>query len=121
MRGAYLRGAYLRGANLEGAYLRGANLRGANLEGANLRGADGEKIKIQKIAVFIGIYKYICIPFISENGTQYVKMGCYTRTVKEWNKDFWNNPTEFLNKDNIETKLRLLAYKTAKSWLKLNK
>ncbi len=131
LRGAYLRGAYLRGADLRGAYLRGAYLTGADLTGAYLTGADltgadltgddGEKITIEKAVVITGLYKYIVMPIIAKDGTQYVKMGCYVRTVKEWNKDFWNNPSEFLNHDSIESQLRVLAYKTAKAWIKLNK
>jgi len=53
-----------------------------------LTGADGETITIEKATVMTGLYEYIVIPFISKNGVQYVKMGCYTRTVKDWNKDF---------------------------------
>ena len=60
------------------------------------------------------------MPIIAKDGTQYVKMGCYLRTVTEWNKDFWNNKGEFPDNKNVESQLRVLAYKTAKAWLKLN-
>ncbi len=121
LRGADLTGADLTGADLTGADLRGAYLRGAYLTGADLRGADGNKIKIQIAAVFTGLYKYVVVPFISEDGESYVKMGCYTRTVKEWDKDFWNNQGEFKNDKSINSELRLLAYKTAKKWIQLMK
>jgi len=123
--GANLRGANLRGANLRGAYLTGANLRGAYLTGAYLtgaylRGAYLNDIKIKKVALFTGLYKYIVIPFISEKDECYVKMGCYTRTLKEWEKDFWNNNNEFPNDKSIKTQLRVMAYEVAKKWLEIN-
>ena len=59
------------------------------------------------------------MPIIAEDGKKYVKMGCYLRTVKEWDKDFWNNKSEFPNNESIKSQLRIIAYKTAKNWLKL--
>ncbi len=94
---------------------------GAYLRGADLTGADGEKITIKKATVITGLYKYIVMPIIAKDGTEYVKMGCYIRTVKDWNKDFWNNKSEFPNSKVLKSQLRVLAYKTAKAWLKLNK
>jgi len=119
LRGADLTGAYLRGADLRGAYLIGADLIGADLTGAYLTGADYNKIKIKRAVIFTGLYKYIVIPFISEDGTKYIKMGCYTRKLSEWNKDFWNNPNEFMNDNSEKSNLRLLAFQTAKKWFKL--
>ena len=55
--GAYLTGADLTGADLTGAYLTGADLTGAYLRGADLRGNE----KIQKAAVFTGLYTYAVI------------------------------------------------------------
>ena len=122
--GAYLSGAYLSGANLYGAYLSGAYLSGAYLSGANLYGAylSGaylSGIKIKKAIAFTGLYKYIVIPIIAEDDKKYVKMGCYTRTVEEWDNDFWNNNKEFPNDGSKESKLRLFAYNTAKEWFKI--
>jgi hypothetical protein len=102
-----------------GADLRDAYLRGADLTDANLRGANDNKIKIKRAIVFSGLYKYIVIPFISEDGTKYIKMGCYTRKLSEWNKDFWNNPNEFMNDNSEKSNLRLLAFQTAKKWFEL--
>ena len=113
--------ALKKGANLRDADLTGADLTGANLTGANLRDANGEKITIKKAIVFTGFYKYLLIPIISEDNSELVKMGCYTRTVKDWEKDFWNNPNEFLDHDSEESKLRVFAFETAKNWLKLNR
>ena len=117
--GAYLRGADLTGAYLTGAYLRGADLRGADLAGAYLAGADGESIKIKKAIVFTGLYKYVVIPFISEEDEKYIKMGCFTRKLSEWENDFWNNDNEFPNDNSEKSNLRLFAFETAKRWFNI--
>ncbi|HRH58805.1 MAG TPA: pentapeptide repeat-containing protein, partial [Chitinophagales bacterium] len=114
--GADLQGADLRGAYLQGAYLQGADLQGAYLQGADLRG-----IKILKTIVFTGLYKYIAMPIISEDNKHYVRLGCYTRLVSEWENDFWNNNSEFPNDGSLKSEYRKLAYETCKKWLELNK
>jgi len=129
--GAYLSGAYLRGADLRDAYLRDADLRGADLRdaylrdadlrGADLRGAYLSGIKIKKAQVFTGLYKYICMPIISEDDKLYIRLGCYTRLLSEWESDFWNNPSEFPNDGNIESQYRIMAFETCKKWLELSK
>jgi len=88
---------------------------GANLSGANLSG-----IKIKIAHVFTGLYKYVVIPFISESGEKYVKMGCYVRKITEWDADFWNNINEFPNDNSLKSNLRLFAYETAKKWFEIN-
>ena len=120
LRGADLTGANLRGANLRGADLRGADLTGADLRGADLRGADGESIKIKTAAVFTGLYKYVVIPFISEDDIKYVKMGCFTRKLSDWESDFWNNDNEFPNDGSEKSNMRLFAFEVAKKWFELN-
>ena len=115
---ADLRYADLSDANLSGADLSDANLRDADLRGANLGGADLSGIKIKTAIVFTGLYKYITIPFISEGGEKYVKLGCYTRKLSEWEADFWNNPNEFSN-GSEKSQLRLFAFETAKKWLEI--
>ena len=112
-------GANLWSANLCGADLSDANLRDADLRGANLGGADLSGIKIKTAIVFTGLYKYITIPFISEGGEKYVKLGCYTRKLSEWEADFWNNPNEFSNDGSEKSQLRLFAFETAKKWLEI--
>jgi hypothetical protein len=69
--------------------------------------------------LFTGLYNYIVIPFISEDDVKHVKMGCYTRTVEDWDKDFWNNRKEFPNDGSEKSNMRLFAYETAKRWLEL--
>ena len=121
LRGAYLRGAYLRGANLSGAYLSGAGLSGAYLRGADLSGANLSGIKIFKTTVFTGIYTYIAMPIISEDNKHYIRLGCYTRSVEDWEKDFWNNDSEFPNDKSLKSEYRVMAYEVCKKWLELNK
>ena len=115
LRGADLQCAYLQGADLQGADLRGAYLQGADLQGADLRGAE----KIKKAIVFTGLYKYVVIPYITEDNEKRVKMGCYNRSIAEWENDFWNNNDEFPNDNSLKSNLRLMAFNTAKEWLKL--
>ena len=61
------------------------------------------------------------MPIIDEDGKEYVVMGCFTRTVKEWDNDFWNNDDEFPNNKSTDSELRKFAYKTGKKWIKLKK
>ena len=95
--------------------LEEARLRGADLRGAYLRGAE----KIKTANVMTGLYTYVVIPYITEKGVIRIKMGCYDRTLKEWDDDFWNNPSEFPNDNSLKSKSRLFAFETAKSWLTL--
>ncbi len=128
---AYLRGAdlsaadlsaaYLRGADLSDAYLSDAYLRGADLRDAYLRGADLRGIKILKTSVFTGLYQYIAMPIISEDGKHYIRLGCYTRLLSEWENNFWNNDSEFPNDNSLKSNYRLMAFETCKKWLELNK
>jgi uncharacterized protein YjbI with pentapeptide repeats len=103
----------------KGADLHGADLRGAYLQGADLQGAYLQGIKIKKAIIFSGLYKYTVIPFISEEGEKYIKMGCYTRKLSEWKLDFWNNNDEFPNDGSEKSNLRLMAFETAKRWFKI--
>jgi len=119
--GADLEGADLRGADLGGAYLGGAYLGGADLRGAYLRGVDNKKIKIKKAAVFTGLYKYTVVVFLSTRMEKFISMGCYTRKIKEWEKNFWNNTSEFPDDGSEASRLRLMAYETAKKWFDIIK
>ena len=118
---AIMRGANLRDAYLSGADLRGADLSGADLSGADLSGADLSGLKIQKTAVFTGLYKYIAMPIITQDNKHYVRLGCYTRLVSDWQNDFWNNSNEFPNNGDLDSKYRLMAFEFCKKWIELNK
>ena len=121
LRGADLQGADLQGADLQGAYLQGAYLQGAYLRGAYLRGDDKEKIVIAKTAVFTGLYKYLAMPIISEDGKHYIRLGCFTRLFSEWESNFWNNDNEFPNDNSLDSQYRVMAYEFCKKWIELNK
>jgi len=119
LRGADLQGAYLQGADLQGAYLQGADLQGADLQGAYLQGADLQGKKIKTATVFTGLYTYIVIPYITEEDEVRIKMGCFDRTLAEWESDFWNNNNEFPNDNSVKSNCRLMAFETAKKWIEI--
>ncbi len=75
--------------------------------------------KIKSAQVFTGLYKYVTIPFITEEGEKRICLGCYNRSLKEWEADFWNNTSEFPNDGNYESVSRVFAFETAKKWLEL--
>ena len=50
---------------------------------------------------------------------EFIKLGCYTRKLSEWEFDFWNNDKEFPNNGSEKSNLRILAFNTAKEWLNL--
>ena len=120
LQGAYLRGADLRDADLRGADLRDADLRGADLQGADLQGADLRNLKIKKAAVFTGLYTYLAMPIIADDGTGWVRLGCHTRKVADWEAEFWNNPREFPNDGSVKSQERVMAYKTCLEWLRIH-
>jgi uncharacterized protein YjbI with pentapeptide repeats len=119
--GANLEGANLVGANLERANLERANLEKANLVGADLEGAKYKDIIIKKLSIFTGLYKYIAMAIISEDNKYYIQLGCYTRQLSDWDNDFWNNPREFPNNGDLDSKYRLMAFEYCKQWIELNK
>ena len=90
-------------------------------QGANLQGAYLQWIKVKKAIILTGLYKYIVIPILAEDGQEYVTMGCYTRSVKEWQEDFWNNTSEFPNDNSIPSQLRKMAFDFAIKWIKINR
>ena len=116
LRQANLQQANLYMANLSKANLNTANIVKANLSKADLSGAIMSGLIIKKAIVFHDLYKYVVIPFISDSGDKYVKMGCFVRTIEEWEKDFWNNNTEFPNDGSEKSNARLFAFQTAKKW-----
>ena len=119
--GAGLYRAYLHGADLTGAGLYRANLTGAGLYRANLTGAYLYGIKISKAIFISGLYKYQCGAIIAEDGSEYIKLGCYIRLLTEWESDFWNNPNEFTNDNSVKSNLRVLAFETCKKWIEINR
>ena len=78
-------------------------------------------IKVKKISFFIGLYKYDCASIISEDDKQYIRLGCFTRLVSEWDADFWNNEKEFPNDGSLNSQYRVIAFEFCKKWIELNK
>ena len=119
--GINLRGSDLRGCDLSGSDLSGSDLRGCDLSGSSLRGSNLSGIKIKKAIVFTGLYKYITLPYITENNEERVMMGCYDRSIEEWKENFWNNQSEFPNNGDLDSKYRLMAFEFACKWIELNR
>ena len=121
LRGSNLRGSNLRDSNLSDSNLSDSDLSGSNLSDSNLSDSNLNGVKIKKSTVFTGLYKYIVMPVIAIDGAEYIRMGCFFRTVAEWQGNFWNNPQEFPNNGDMPSKLRWMAYQTALVWLGLNR
>ena len=117
--GADLSGANLTRATITRAKFFGTNLSGVDFSGANLKDDNGDEIKIKKCRYFSGLYKYVCASIVSENDKKYIKLGCHTRLLSEWNSDFWNNEDEFPNDGSEKSQLRELAFETCKKWFEI--
>ena len=60
----------------------------------------------------VNLYKYTCGAWIEEKRGEMVQLGCFTRTRKEWEEDFWNNEKEFPNDNSDKSNARLRAFET---------
>ena len=60
-------------------------------------------------------YRYHVSGYII-NGTIIIQMGCFTRSLAEWENDFWNNDKEF-KKGTPEGEQRLLAFSLLQEFL----
>lgn len=118
---ADLRGADLSGSDFSGSDLRGSDLRGAdlsdvnlsyaNLLNANLSGAKYKDVVIKHVRVFTAIYRSQVWAIISEDDSEWIRIGCFFRKREEWNAEFWNN-------DNSEaSNMRLAAFNFACKWI----
>jgi len=109
--------ANLRGANLSGADLSKANLSNANLSNANLSNAKYKDVVIKHVRVFSALYKYQVWAIIAEDGSEWIRMGCFFRKREEWNENFWNNDNEFPNDNSEDSNMRLAAFNFACKWI----
>jgi len=91
----------------------------ADLRCADLRYAYLQGVKIKSAIVFSGLYTYYVMTYITENNEARIKMGCFDRSLKEWEDNFWNNNNEFPNNGSLKSNLRLMAFETAKKWIEL--
>ena len=69
----------------------------------------------------VNLYKYTCGAWIEEKRGEIVQLGCFTRTRKEWEEDFWNNEKEFPNDNSDKSNARLRAFKMCCNFLDLIK
>lgn len=67
----------------------------------------GDNFIVSKPIYFKDYYKYhACLFLNKETGEYYSTFGCFTRKFSEWKSDFWNNPAEFPNDGNLESRKR---------------
>ena len=67
------------------------------------------------------LYKYVCFTYINNKNEEIIQLGCFTRTRKEWEDDFWNNEKEFPNDNSDKSNARLRAFKMCCNFLDLIK
>ncbi len=79
---ANLSSADLSGANLSSAYLSSADLSSADLSRANLSNVG----KVRGFRVFSGLYEYVSMAIVAEDGTPWVRMGCLWKSLSEWKR-----------------------------------
>ena len=114
--GCSLSGSDLSRCDLSGSDLTRCSLSGSNLPWCNLTGATRLGCKIKHFRRWDGLYRYDVEICISEDDGCVVKMGCYTRTLAEWEKNFWNNYLEFPHDQSRRSKQRLAAFEFAVSY-----
>jgi len=106
--GADLSGVNLSGADLSGADLSGVNLSGADLSGANLSGAD---LSGAELTIFSKWNVFYELPDV-------IRIGCKTKTIKEW-ENWFENSTEIFDhsRDSLTFKRIKAHYKSVKTYL----
>ena len=117
LRSADLSGADLRGADLSSANLSSADLSSANLSSANLSSADLSGKKISSMRVFTGLYRYDVWAVLFEDGSRLVRMGCFWKSLDEWDKIGIRNSnlTEFPDDGSERCEERVAAFEFAKA------
>ncbi|MCF6330988.1 MAG: pentapeptide repeat-containing protein [Sulfurimonas sp.] len=116
LRHANLTGVNLTNANLTDAYLRHANLTGVNLTNADLTNANLTNANLTNtkgIDYFKCYHLYTYKSYIlKQTGKEpRVRMGCFEKTIKESDSNFWNNDREFPNNGSEHSIDRLECYK----------
>ena len=83
----------------------------------------GYNASIEKYNSFFAdnIYDYPCGAWIEEKRGEIIQLGCFTRTRKEWEDDFWNNDKEFPNDNSDKSNARLRAFQMCCHFLDLIK
>ena len=83
----------------------------------------GAWARIEKYNSFfaVNIYDHPCGAWIEEKRGEIIQLGCFTRTRKEWEDDFWNNKKEFPNDNSDKSNARIRAFKMCCLFLDLIK
>ena len=70
----------------------------------------------------VNSYKYSSGYYYDSNSkTWWIKLGCYFRTLSDWENDFWNNPNEFPNDGSEKSQARLKLFDDIKKLIKNHK
>ena len=84
----------------------------------------GEKARIgvnARIVSIINGYKYSANAYFNlTDNKEYIRLGCFIRTIEDWEKDFDNNQNEFPLKSK-QWHERKAVYEYLKSWLEIQK
>ena len=83
----------------------------------------GDSARIEKYNSFfaVNIYDHPCGAWIEEKRGEIIQLGCFTRTRKDWENDFWNNEKEFPNDNSDKSNGRLRAFQMCCHFLDLIK
>ena len=84
--------------------------------GSRAKVGEGATVGIYNAMFALNLYKYAVSAYNSD-GVDWVQLGCYLRKREDWDKDFWNNNSEFPNDNSDKSNARLRAYKIACAFL----
>ena len=120
--GADLSRADLSRANLSGANLYGANLSGANLSGANLSGADLSRADLSRADLYGANLYGATMPIFCKWNTHgivdgKVRIGCETRSIKDWDSFFASDEVITTPRNTDEFKQIRAVYESYKAYL----
>jgi len=82
----------------------------------------GSGAEVGKHITITGGYKYTASSYRDENtGIWYIQLGCFLRSVDEWESNFWNNNNEFPNNGSEDSQARWNTYQSLLTWINQNK
>ena len=116
------KGAYLSGANLYGAYLSGAYLSRADLSGAYLSGADLSRADLSRANLSGAYLSGATMPIFCKWNTHgivdgKVRIGCETRSIKDWDSFFASDEVITTPRNTDEFKQIRAVYESYKAYL----
>jgi hypothetical protein len=114
-----LRYSNLSYSDLRNSFLSNAFLMYTNLSHSNLSNAVRFNQTIKKFKRFDNLYRYDNEIIINTENKVFWGFGCFFRSLEDWEKDFWNNPTEFPNDGSEKSKRRWNAFLFLKNEVEL--